>query len=80
MSQITDLTLATNNLTNKTSQLRQMNVDLQTNLENLSTTLGNKSAQLDAATNDLLNKTEFLENTTVRLSAGISNYYLLFAQ
>ena len=55
-----------------------MNVDLQINLKNISTTLGDKSAQLDAATNDLLNKTEFLENTTVRLSAGISNYYLLF--
>ena len=64
LSQITDLTLATNNLTNETSQLRKMNVGLQINLENISTTLGDKSAQLDAVANDLLNKTSFLLTVT----------------
>ena len=64
MSQITDLTLATNNLTNETSQLRKMNVGLQINLENISTTLGDQSAQLNAVANDLLNKTSFLLTVT----------------
>ena len=64
MTQITDLTLATNNLTNETSQLLKMNVGLQINLENISTTLGDKSAQLDAVANDLLNKTSFLRTVT----------------